>query len=139
MSRCKNYIQGNAENAATIKAAFKKNGCNVDDWNFSNPLDLYFNVDDEIYTIDYVIKHIITERQDYQQLELPTKPQPKFHVGQLVLYSGLVGKVKELGYYEARCCYRYVIGEDLIADEEELSTADWRDLTRITSGGLLFE
>jgi len=65
-----------------------------------------------------------------------TKPnEPKFKVGDLVLYKGLLGRVKmvyNIGSFEKNF---YKVGRLSDVFEEELSRADWRDIQRITKGG----
>lgn len=67
--------------------------------------------------------------------------EPKFKVGDLVLYHGGLFKISEVRKYQTYFEFEnyglddiYKIG-DIIVAEEEITKADWRDVTRITKGG----
>ena len=67
--------------------------------------------------------------------------EPKFKVGDLVLYQGGIFKISEVRKYRTYFEFEnyglddiYKIG-DIIVAEEEITKADWRDVTRITKGG----
>ena len=122
------YKRGDAANADKIKAAFEAKGINVKDWEFFNPLDLYFNVGKEIYTIDYDIKHIVVGRADYEELELPVEPQAKFKVGDLVVYRDMLGRIDMVKKKEDGYVYR--VG-NCLAWEDHIRLADHRDEVRI--------
>ena len=71
-----------------------------------------------------------------------SKPnEPKFRVGDLVLYKGGLFKISEVRKHQTYFEFEnyglddiYKIG-DIIVAEEELTKADWRDIQRITKGG----
>lgn len=61
--------------------------------------------------------------------------EPKFKVGDLVLWLRLLGKVEEIWSYSGIPGYFYTVGGKVDIPERELTKADWRDVTRITKGG----
>ena len=60
---------------------------------------------------------------------------PKFKVGDLVLYKGLLGRVKKVYTIGTFKKYFYKVGEISDVFEEELTKADFRDENRILKGG----
>lgn len=61
--------------------------------------------------------------------------EPKFKVGDLVLYKGLLGRVKKVYNIGTFVKNFYKVGAITDVFEEEITKADWRDVTRITKGG----
>ena len=67
--------------------------------------------------------------------------KPKFKVGDLVLYKGGLFKISKVRKYRTYFEFEnyglddiYKIG-DIIVAEQEITKADWRDVSRITKGG----
>lgn len=67
--------------------------------------------------------------------------EPKFKVGDLVLYKGGLFKISEVRKYQTYFEFEYYglddiykIGDILVAGNE-ITKAEWRDVTRITKGG----
>jgi len=81
------YIEGNPDKAEQIKAAFEEKGYRDQGWAFSSKHDLYFSVGALVYAIPYKIRHIITERPDYKELELSV--ELKFKVGDWLFHNTL--------------------------------------------------
>jgi len=64
--------------------------------------------------------------------------EPKFKVGDLVLYRGGLFRVKRIDNGIDDMFFEYCkvsIGEDIVVYAEQVTKADWRDVTRITKGG----
>ena len=81
------YIQGDAANADKISAAFEKLGYDTSGHLFNAKSVLYFTLDGEIRaTTCNCTPAIIKSHPDYNELELPVKPE--FKVGDKVIYGG---------------------------------------------------
>ena len=83
------YIQGDASNADKIRVAFEKLGYDTSRHLFNAKSVLYFTLNIEIRaTTCNCTPAIIKTHPDYKELELPV--EPKFKVGDRVIYNGIV-------------------------------------------------
>ena len=73
------YIQGSSDRAKEIKAAFEKLGFDPAGWDYDGAHSVYFTVpdDNKVKSLHISIGKIIMTHPDYQELELPTKPNLK--------------------------------------------------------------
>ena len=89
----------------------------------------------EITDKDYIatdgrIVHI--KDQEYWELWKDIEPQPKFKVGDLVVYRDTLGRVEECK--PSSLGAMYIVGQFNVI-EDALRLADHRDITRIVKGG----
>jgi len=79
------YIQGSPARAEEIKAAFEKLGFDPACWAFAGAHSVYFTVpgDNKVKSLHISIGKVIMTHPDYQELELPAKPN--FKVGDWVV------------------------------------------------------
>lgn len=86
------WKQGNLDNAARIKAAFKREGFATPGYDFGDDGSFFFtNNNNKLVcccSIYSGVVDIIKTHPDYQELELPT--EHKYNVGQTVLFDGRV-------------------------------------------------
>ena len=99
------YIQGNADNADKIKAAFEKLGyeTRVNGWNFNSDCGVYFTneADKSVdYTSIETFVNLIKTHPDYKELELPV--QPKFKVGDNIKTGNQIDTIAEIDNYTQR-------------------------------------
>jgi hypothetical protein len=88
------YIQGSPDRAKEIKAAFEKLGFDPAGWDCDGAHSVYFTVpgDNKVKSLHISIGKVIMTHPDYQELELPAKPN--FKVGDWVVTD--YGKVSQV-------------------------------------------